>query len=364
MKIELIEEAKTIISNPNSKFGYFAWPTVALLQNGVIAVGASGFRFEHVCPFGKAVISYSYDGGETYTNPAPVIDTPLDDRDAGICTFGEKGVIFTSFNNTVEFQRKTNQKRADSTKKAYIDAYLDNITKEAEQKALGNTYRISNDNGTSWGPILKSPITSPHGPIELRGGSILWVGTSYQNGYDITAYEINTANGKMEYAGKIDTSSIKALGRIPSEPYAIELDNGIILCHIRADHYDESSAFTLYQSESSDGGKTWSEPIQILEDRGGAPSHVLKHSSGVLIATYGYRDLPYGIKVMFSYDGGKSWSEGKYIYSNDISWDLGYPSTVELRDGSLLTIFYASPYATPDNEGGAVILGQKWSFEK
>jgi len=79
-----------------------------------------------------------------------------------------------------------------------------------------------------------------------------------------------------------------------------------------------------------------------------------------LIATYGYRDLPYGIKVMFSYDGGKSWSEGKYIYSNDISGDLGYPSTVELRDGSLLTVFYAHI----DHDGEAVILAQKWRLEK
>ncbi len=360
MKINFIGGLKTVMSNRDSMHNYFGWPTSARLKNGKIAVGASGFRLGHICPFGKSVISYSDDEGETFTAPAAVIDTVLDDRDAGLCPFGNNGLIFTSFNNNVEFQRKNNQKRTDSPQKTYIDAYLDNITEGAEQKALGNTYRISNDNGTSWGPILKSPITSPHGPIELRSGSILWVGTSYQNGYDITAYEINTANGKMEYAGKIDTSNIKALGRIPCEPYAIELDNGKILCHIRADRFGENSAFTLYQSESTDGGKTWSEPNQILADRGGAPSHILKHSSGVLIATYGYRSLPYGIKVMFSYDGGKSWSEGEYLYSNDISWDLGYPSTVELSDGSLLTIFYA----TTNNEGGAVILGQKWSFEK
>lgn len=347
MKINFIGGLKTVMSNSDSMHNYFGWPTSVRLKNGKIAVGASGFRLGHVCPFGKSVISYSDDDGETYTAPAAVIDTVLDDRDVGLCPFGDNGLIFTSFNNTVEFQRKTNQKRADSTKKAYIDAYLDNITKEAEQKALGNTYRISNDHGVSFGPLLKSPISSPHGPIELKSGNVLWIGTSYKN--DIMAYELDTTDGKMEYIGEIDTSSIKALGRIPCEPYAIELDDGRILCHIRA-------AFTLYQSESSDGGKTWSEPIQILEDRGGAPSHLLKHSSGVLIATYGYRSLPYGIKVMFSYDSGKSWCEGKYLYSNDISGDLGYPSTVELPDGSLLTVFYAKL----DHDGEALILAQKW----
>ena len=102
MKTEIIGKPEVIMSNKNSKHNYFAWPTVARLKDGTIAVGASGFRFFHICPFGKAVISYSRDGGKTYSLPAPVIDTPLDDRDAGICPFGESGVIFTSFNNTAD----------------------------------------------------------------------------------------------------------------------------------------------------------------------------------------------------------------------------------------------------------------------
>ena len=101
MEIKIIGKPKIIMSNRGSKHNYFGWPTVAKLQDGKIAVGASGFRLEHVCPFGKAVISYSYDNGETYTSPAPIIDTPLDDRDGGILAFGEKNVIVTSFNNTV-----------------------------------------------------------------------------------------------------------------------------------------------------------------------------------------------------------------------------------------------------------------------
>ena len=89
MKIVRIGEPKIIMSNPESRHDYFAWPTAARLKNNKIAVVASGFRLRHVCPFGKTVISYSEDEGETYTLPAPVIDTVLDDRDGGIMTFGE-----------------------------------------------------------------------------------------------------------------------------------------------------------------------------------------------------------------------------------------------------------------------------------
>ena len=93
MKIEKVGAPKVIISNPNSMHNYFAWPSIAKLQNGKIAVVCSGFRLGHVCPFGKAVISYSEDEGETYTYPAPVLDTILDDRDAGIAVVGENTVI-------------------------------------------------------------------------------------------------------------------------------------------------------------------------------------------------------------------------------------------------------------------------------
>ena len=84
MKIIPSGDVRVIMQNPCSRHNYFGWPTAAKLQNGRIAVVASGFRCRHVCPFGKTVIAYSEDGGETYTLPAPVIDTVLDDRDGGI----------------------------------------------------------------------------------------------------------------------------------------------------------------------------------------------------------------------------------------------------------------------------------------
>ena len=78
----------------------------------------------------------------------------------------------------------------------------------------------------------------------------------------------------------------------------------------------------------------------------------------MLICTYGYRQPPYGIKAMFSWDNGKTWDYGYDIYVNNVNDDLGYPSSVELDDGSILTVFYAHPSA---NEP-AVIMQQKWQF--
>ena len=186
MKIIPMGEPEIIMNNPESRHNYFGWPTVTRLQNGKIAVVASGFRLRHVCPFGKTVIAYSEDEGRTYTKPAPVIDTVLDDRDGGIVPFGKSSVIVTSFNNRVAFQKS----RAET---AYDLEYLNLITPAEESAALGSTFRISHDCGVTFGPIMKSPITSPHGPVVLPDGSLLWVGTVFDgvsNDNSIKAYRI------------------------------------------------------------------------------------------------------------------------------------------------------------------------------
>jgi len=369
MKIIQTDKPKIIMSNPTGKHRYFAWPTVARLRNGKIAVVASGFRLQHVCPFGKAVISFSEDEGEHYTLPAPVIDTPLDDRDSGILPFGESGVIVTSFNNSLEFQKNEAERSAE---KEYRLSYLHLVHTDEEARYLGSTFRISFDNGTTFGKLYKSPITSPHGPIQLKNGNIIWVGRTFSpknammEDDHIASYLLHPNDGTMEYLGRIDDVILEGKKKLSCEPYAFELDDGTLLCHIRVQTTTEKERiFTIYQSISHDEGRTWSKPEPILPRLGGAPSHMIRHSSGILVAVYGFRGSPFGappfgIKAMFSRDNGRTWDTDHFIYKHEVSLDLGYPSTVELSDGSLLTVFYAK-----EQQGSsAVIMQQKWRFEE
>lgn len=351
MNIELIGKPKTVISNPDSKHGYFAWPTVTRLQNGNIAVVASGFRVEHVCPFGKAVISYSTDNGETYTLPAPVIDTPLDDRDGGICTFGKSGVIVTSFNNTADMQREYNKEDV------YVQSYINTITKEDEEKYLGATFRISRDCGITFGPIMRSPVTSPHGPTELKDGTVLWAGNNFDRVDEgIEIHKLNTESGEAEFIGKIEPICHDI---ILCEPHMIELPDGRLICQIRGESRDGSdSVFTVYQSISEDKGKTWTVPERLLDKTGGAPPHLIMLSSGILLSTYSRRKQPYGIMAMVSLDCGKTWQTDLRLFESTGSDDLGYPSTIELDDGTLLTVFYA----TEKDGTPCRILQQKWKI--
>ena len=386
MNIKIIKDVKTIMSNPTGVHNYFAWPTVARLQDGTLACVASGFRVGHVCPFGKAVMIRSYDNGESWTRPEVIIDTPLDDRDSGICTFGESGVIVTSFNNTVKFQRGHH----DIT--PYKSAYLDVVEKRCdEEKYLGSTAVISRDCGRTFGDIIMLPVSAPHGPITLNDGSIFYVGRICKGDYSafeekvIRCYKISP-EGDAELLSKIDDID----GYNSWEPHAIQLPDGKIIVHIRVQDEMTVKAFTTYQCESYDGGKSFTKPHAILPIKGGAPSHLMLHSSGMLISTYSYRMSPYGIRAMFSRDGGESWDSGNQIFVNGMSktpdgipiiadpqhaddfdplnigadYDLGYPASVELDDGSILTVFYAHEKSGPRSASPAVIRQIVWRFEE
>lgn len=362
----MLEKPKVIMSNRDSRHGYFAWPTVTRLKNGKIAVTASGFRLYHICPFGKVVMTVSDDDGKTFGPLQTVIDTPLDDRDAGICTFGESGVIVSSFNNTRKMQRDwartTYMDRKTEEEIKYIESYIDTVSDEQEEKYLGSTYRVSYDNGVTFGEVKQSVVNCPHGPIVLSDGSILYVGTDSTGGTPREYAGICVAKiipeGYGEIIGKIDV--------IPEgdswEPHVVQLPDGKLICHIRVQRYKngEELIFTIFQSESYDGGVTWTKPHQILSQHGGAPAHLLYHSSGAIISVYGYRQAPYAIKAMISFDGGETWDVDNVLYEQTHSPDIGYPASVELSDGSIMTVFYAKEHEMSPAE----IYAVKWNFEK
>ena len=355
-------ETKVICSNPDNPFhNYFGWPSVARLQDGRLMMVTSGLRMKHVCPFGKVVGCISEDEGKTWTKPAVIIDTPLDDRDAGILPFGENSVMVTSFNNTVQAQRNWNA----NNQIAYIYAYLDRLEKigvqKIEDRYLGSTFVVSHDGGRTFGEVKRMPITSPHGPTLLKDGTILYVGRIFTSNtrkveHDTLSAYTMTADGEYEKLCDIENIAPELLS---CEPHAIVLPDGKIIVHIRVQPARGSDVFTTYQCESYDNGRSFTRPHQILSIKGGAPAHLLRLENGVLISVYGYREMPYGIRMMYSLDDGETWSTDHVLYAQEVSNDLGYPCSVQLRDGSILTVFYAHP----DETGPAVIMQIQWTLE-
>ncbi|MBR4767783.1 MAG: exo-alpha-sialidase, partial [Lachnospiraceae bacterium] len=126
------------------------------------------------------------------------------------------------------------------------------------------------------------------------------------------------------------------------EPHAVLLSDGRIVVQIRVESRSKPrTRFTLFQCESNDLGRTFSEPVRILGDMAGAPPHLLELSDGRVLSAFASRYGRNGIYAMTSTDGARTFSEPERIVPLGPDWDLGYPASAELDDGSILTVYYA-----------------------
>ena len=93
----------------------------------------------------------------------------------------------------------------------------------------------------------------------------------------------------------------------------------------------------LRQFRSSDDGKTWTDE-GLLTGFHKHPPSLIRLKDNRLVLTYGNRQNG-NIEARLSNDDGKSWGAPLRLFQ--ASGDMGYPSTVQLSDGRLVTVFYA-----------------------
>jgi predicted neuraminidase len=180
-------------------------------------------------------------------------------------------------------------------------------------------------------------VNSPHGPIRLRDGRLLYPGK-----------ELWTAAKRIGAAESSDDGlTWRWLAAIPTRPgddpttgyhelHGVETDDDRIVVQIR-NHNPAHKGETL-QCESADGGRTWTVPAAI--GVWGLPSHLLRLRDGRLLMTYGHRRAPWGNQARLSADHGRTWSAPILLSGEGGARDLGYPSTVQREDGSLLSVWY------------------------
>ena len=357
-----------------SIFGYQAWGTVARDENGTLYTVTSGFRVSHICPFGKTVMYISKDEGKTWSCPIVINDTYLDDRDAGIVYMGNGRMLVSWFTHSPHeyntrwngFIRKHAEPEAFDATMGMLRGY--DYLSESE-KLAGSYVRVSEDYGMTWGETVYLPITAPHGPTLCRDGSLIYLGietyeTDRTHCRDLTGGNENASLYRSRDGGY--TWSLESKITAPQwftekqhldEPHVLELPNGNILGAFRI---EGEKPFTMAFCLSEDGGKTWGEvyPSGVS----GSPPHLMMHSSGALICSFGRREFPCGERAIVSYDYGKTW-EDEYVLHNpkdEQGRDLGYPSTVELDDGSLLTVYYQKY----EDDVKCSMLYTKWRLSK
>ena len=371
---EIFPEVQRGIVNrvKGSSFAYQGWPTVARDENGTLYAVSSSFRISHICPFGKTAMYISRDDGKTWTPPIVINDTYMDDRDAGILYMGNGKMLVSWFTHSAHFYetyyRESIGERASDGERAATLGMLDGYAYLPEEERAGGSYvRMSDDYGVTWSEAVRVPVSAPHGPTMCRDGSLIYLGSVMYvdkinpdlNPRKIALYR--STDGGYTWNMESEIKNPEWLGdAFFCEPHIIELPDGRLYGALRIEGIKPFSIATVV---SEDGGKTWGE---ITHTRiSGSPPHLMLHSSGALICSYGRRESPMTERAMVSYDMGKTFSEvyvldqePKLGYSR--GGDLGYPATVELDDGSLFTVYYQK-YNEKEKPS---ILYTRWRLEE
>lgn len=351
---------ETKVISPDSA-NYHGWPTVARRANGQLLLAWSGGREAHVCPFGRVDCMTSDDEGQTWTWPRTLLDSATDDRDAGVLETAKGTLIVTTF-TSLAYEPTLKKAEAATGNGAWKPERLaawqaaHRRLGDAERKAeLGEWLIRSTDGGRTWSPRIPTIVSSPHGPIQLRDGRLLHAGKELWSQRERFGVCESNDDG-LTWRWLADIPARKGDdSRQYHEPHVVETNDGRLVVHIR--NHNKANLSETLQTESDDGGRTWSEPHSI--GVWGLPSHLLKLRSGHLLMSYGYRRKPYGNQARVSVDGGSKWSEPLTLSADGIGSDLGYPSTVELPDGTLLTVWYERMAASDR----AVLRQARWQLK-
>jgi sialidase-1 len=345
---------ETAIISQQPQF-YHGWPTLARRSTGELILVYSGGREYHVCPYGRQEMIISHNDGRHWTRPRILVDSVLDDRDSGIVETA-KGTLLVTMFNSFAYQQHMNapERLLNATFGQETPAMLerwrlmDALTTQEQKKAESGYWMLrSTDGGVSWSPPYRVPGFSPHGPISLLDGRVFYA----------------LANGKkaIAHVSEDDGLTWKELSEMPvraGELHAVQAADGTLIVHVRDKiPTPKGTLQNTSQILSTDGGLTWTEKQKVAD---GYPSHLIRLRDDTLLMTYSWRQPPFGIRGKFSRDHGRTWSKEFLLTDDAAGWDLGYPSSVELADGTLLTVWYETPQGTHT----AVLRQARWTLNR
>jgi hypothetical protein len=281
---------------------HFAFPGVARLRDGsLVAVfrEATG----HITPDGSIAMVRSPDGGRTWSPRTTFYDDPRrDERDPGILCHSSDTLVVSMASDGAATMRST-------------------------------------DSGLTWDAPVPAPVFSPHGPSELPDGRLYWCGIATRHG--MNAVETHTSTDLGRTWTLQETCALSLPFHQPwvapfwDEPHAVPLDAERWLALYRVDR----DGF-LYRSTRPSSGADFTPPVRTA--MWGCPPYILKLSDGRLLALYGYRREPYGIRACVSSDGGATWDTDHELVlrADGGHGDLGYPVALEVSPGLVLAVYY------------------------
>lgn len=294
------------------------WPNLTLLPNGDI-VAAVYNHPSHGFGCGDVECWMSFDGGRTWTYRSTVSDHSRDpevvrmNHAVGMNANGELVALVSGWSNG------------------------------RMAPTLPVQVCISTNNGLTWKRHEIDSHLMPFGDLVLCADGIL--AAAMHDDFEKSSYILRSTDGGRTWPDR------RLLEKPGDETALLRCRDGRWLAAMRTwpkgpDPYLPSDE-GLQLFTSADEGQTWGNR-RTVSLSGQAPAHLLELSDGKILLTYGSR-IPglFGAVARVSKDGGDSWSPPCTLVSIPGMSDCGYPSSVELEDGTIVTAYYFGPKLTP-----------------
>jgi hypothetical protein len=247
---------------------------------------------------------------------------------------------------------------------------IDFLHPDFVMKSFGTKFIISYDRGKQWqGPYAlpdfgKELTTRTDYRVEGSGNCFLFLSAKepkVQAKLKDRAFCMYTADGGLSFQlrGHMTGEPIAVRSVMPS---TVRGTQGQLISALRRRHDVQGDKglvptcwIDLYHSQ--DDGYTWEFLSKVADtgDHNGNPPSLVRLRDGRLCVAYGYRREPFGMRAKLSLDEGRSWGEEIVLRADGRTWDIGYPRMVQRSDGKLVTMYYYTTAANPEQHIAASI---------
>jgi hypothetical protein len=235
----------------------------------------------------------------------------------------------------------------------------------------GNIFFVSTDRGRTWrGPYVFSGLEklklTPRTDYLAGPRDALMFLSADQPGVKAGNYQDRAFVARAKDGGR----SFELVSWITGEPHTTRSvmpasarvsSTEIVAALRRRDDSNSVRRNWIDLHASTDDGATWQLRSKVADtDRpetahNGNPPALVRLRDGRIVVTYGYRSKPYGIRARISRDDGRTWGREIALRDDGASWDLGYSRSVQRGDGKVVTVYYYTTTAHPEQHIAATI---------
>lgn len=328
---------------------YVAFPDVKRLPDGrllcVFRDASFPDKVRHIEADARVVGCISTDDGRHWSEPTVIYDAETCQNDPCVRVLRDGRLLLTFFDwvgrsaDYVAEHKPPYARRVDRGKWGDFAEPGGVFVLWGKSDSLKWDQRASHVAGTA--EVLRAASASV---IETKQGTLLLpiYGRSVKGKAD-QAYVLRSTDAGKSWSKEVLIAEDPANKVGMQEPALAQLPGGDIVTLMRTAGAEDH----MYTTRSSDDGLTWTPPERT--PLVGHPPDLLVLPDGRLLAAYGYRHKPFGVRACVS-DDGWTWNLRRemVIAASGDHTDLGYPSICLTGDDHALIAYYMNGPDTKD----------------